>query len=236
MISTITVPKDKCIDIPEITVLSEDEFSRFLTRVKMDSKFSPVSLGFIPQSNLLEENDFILHRALKYKANVVIYNKAGSLTFYRFNEQKKVGRDYPGLGVGIIIPYPDNMIPLNYRSGTTNNRFGKWELPGGTVEFGASLEQTVRDEAMQEVCLDVEPLGYVSIHQDFPEAQHWISIGYVARRISGELRNGEPFKFEKVDLFPVTNLPKDTSVLTRLVVLEYLNKKGQYLKIDSVKE
>ena len=59
----------------------------------------------------------------------------------------------PIVGVGVII-VREGKILLERRKNEPGR--GKWSIPGGTVELGESLEQTVIRETREETGLSVE--------------------------------------------------------------------------------
>jgi 8-oxo-dGTP diphosphatase len=225
MILTITAPpklyKEK--DIAEIYVVSDNELHGFLQKYSLDKTFSSLPVNVEGSGNLIMSIDRITQTAFQHQANLVIYSANKSMTLYRVQEQKKPGHQYPGVGVGVIIENDQKEVLLTLRSGTTNNRAGLWELPGGTVELGDSLEDTVIKETKEEVGLIVVPEYCFSVVEDFVEGQHWISFGYVTKVVGGRLQNCEPHKFDKIDFFNPLNLPKNTADLTRKELADYLN-------------
>ncbi len=52
----------------------------------------------------------------------------------------KKGIDYIGVGVGAIIFNTDGKVFLARRDRKARSELGKWEFPGGGVEFGETLE------------------------------------------------------------------------------------------------
>ncbi|MFA7314851.1 MAG: RdgB/HAM1 family non-canonical purine NTP pyrophosphatase [Candidatus Magasanikbacteria bacterium] len=57
--------------------------------------------------------------------------------------------------VGIIIK--EGKMLISKRNDPHNIRFhGKWELPGGSVEYGETLEENVKREVLEETACDVE--------------------------------------------------------------------------------
>ncbi len=138
-----------------------------------------------------------------------------------------------GVGTGVVI-LKNNQVLLNLRNKEANNRIGEWELPGGTAEFGDTIEETVIKEVKEETNLTVKPLHCVCVHQDFVEGQHWISFGFVAELISGKLKNLEPHKFKEIKFFDLTKLPENTSKLSKEVIESF--KSGKKIEIPILRQ
>lgn len=227
----ITVPEltYASIDIKEIKVIPVDRLS-YLNDIRLiDNSFAP-KIENIDKTNILSPlhyNNRLLSRSMYHKTNLVAYNfdpKDPEHIFLRINETKRAGSEYPGVGVGIIIPNDNGQIVMTKRSGTSNNRLGFWDLPGGTVEFGDTLEDTVKKEALEETSLIVKPLRCLGVWEDDrieTGNQHWISFGYLAKHIAGKLKNNEPYKFSDVKYVNPDNLPKDTSRLAKDVMKKW---------------
>ena len=62
----------------------------------------------------------------------------------------KKGTDYIGVGVGAAIFNEEGKLFITLRGEKAKNERGKWEIPGGGVEFGEKLEQALKREMMEE--------------------------------------------------------------------------------------
>ena len=77
-----------------------------------------------------------------------------------------------------------------------------WALPGGFVELGEEVEDTVRREVREETNLNIEIIRVIGVYSD-PERDprgHVISIAYLCRRKNGvqSLKGGDDAKVAKV--------------------------------------
>ena len=70
----------------------------------------------------------------------------------------KKGVDYIGVGVGAVIFSPDGKIFLAKRGKEAGNESGKWEFPGGGVEFNETLEHALMREVTEEY-------GFAIVHR-----------------------------------------------------------------------
>jgi ADP-ribose pyrophosphatase YjhB (NUDIX family) len=233
----LTVPEGTGKDIKSVYVVDEGSLDEFLRRFTLDQSYSPVPVQINESLGFKGYHDKILEAALKNSTNLVALLPGGIVNLYRVQEQKRAGREYPGVGVGILIFNDPGEVLLTLRSGTTNNRPGIWDLPGGTNELGDGLEKTVVDEALQETGLIVKPEGCVNISEDMVDGQHWISFAYVARVIGGELDpTREGYKFDDMRFFPTDKFPDNTADLTRNVVESHAKGGDNYIPIDQIFE
>jgi ADP-ribose pyrophosphatase YjhB (NUDIX family) len=51
----------------------------------------------------------------------------------------------------------------------------KWDLPGGAVDFGESLEAAVRREIREELGVWLQLIHHIGHYEDIREGEHWIS-------------------------------------------------------------
>ncbi len=73
-----------------------------------------------------------------------------SLEVWRKTNMKK-GIDYIGVGIGAVIVDTDGKMLLSKRGPKAKNERGKWEFPGGGVEFGDTMEETIKREMKEEL-------------------------------------------------------------------------------------
>jgi 8-oxo-dGTP diphosphatase len=96
--------------------------------------------------------------------------------------------DRPIIGVGVIIVRED-MILLERRKNDPGK--GKWSVPGGLVEIGERLEQTVIRETREETGLSVgdpEPvdvINQVTLDENGKVKYHFVIIDYFVKLKSG---------------------------------------------------
>ncbi|HUI45448.1 MAG TPA: NUDIX domain-containing protein [Nitrospirota bacterium] len=139
----------------------------------------------------------------------------------------KKGVDYIGVGVGAVIFNSDGKVFLARRGKEARNESGKWEFPGGAVEFGETLEyallREVREEYGFEIAID-ELLDVVN-HLIPSEKQHWVSPTFLCRIKSGTPSILEPHKCDQIAWFAPDEIPKKLLTLASKKSLESLRKK-----------
>jgi 8-oxo-dGTP diphosphatase len=100
----------------------------------------------------------------------------------------KKGVDYIGVGVGAAIFNEKGEILLALRGAKAKNERGKWEIPGGGVEFNETFEQAIKREIKEELGVEIavgELLALCS-HIILDEKQHWVSPTYMCRITKGK--------------------------------------------------
>ncbi len=123
----------------------------------------------------------------------------------------KPGRDFIGVGVGVMIRNEKGEMLLGLRSSNSRNEAGKWSAPGGCVEFGETLENAVIRETREEFGIGIEIVKLLKLHNHFlpGEKQHWVNPLFEAKLVKGEPKIMEPGKILKFEWFPLDNLPEN---------------------------
>lgn len=100
---------------------------------------------------------------------------------------------------------------MNKRSANSRDEQGTWDIGGGGVEFGATIEDTVKNELREEYCTDAiksEFLGYRDVHRENAGVKtHWIALDFKVLVDRNKVANGEPHKFDSVSWFTLNTLP-----------------------------
>lgn len=106
----------------------------------------------------------------------------------------KPGIDYIGVGTGAFIIDDKGKILLTRRGPNARNQVGKWEAPGGKVEFGETARQTIIREAKEELGILIKIKDLLGFVDDIipEEKQHWAGPTWLASIVSGEPTIMEP--------------------------------------------
>jgi mutator protein MutT len=122
----------------------------------------------------------------------------------------KQGIDYIGVGVGAVIFNDEGKVFLAKRGKEARNESGKWEFPGGGVEFGDTFKDTIIREMKEEfgITIEVGKLLGVSDHIIIDEKQHWVSPAYICKIAEGVPEIQEPHKIDAIGWFELAELEK----------------------------
>jgi len=137
------------------------------------------------------------------------------------------GIDYIGVGVGAVIMLADGKVFLAKRGREVRNETGKWEFPGGSVEFNETLEHALVREVREEYGMEIEVLDLLDVvdHIIPTEKQHWVSPSFLCRVKSGVPSILEPHKCDAIGWFELNRIPKDQLSIASKKTFESLMKK-----------
>jgi len=130
----------------------------------------------------------------------------------------KAGIDYIGVGVGAVIINDNNEILLTLRGKKAKNEKGTWEIPGGAIEFGETLEAGLIREVKEELDIEIDVLKLIQVcdHLIPTEKQHWVAPSYLCKIVKGKPTIMEPEKCDKIDWFSLEEAQKlKLSIVTK---------------------
>ena len=115
---------------------------------------------------------------------------------------------YTGKTTTAIIPYPDKQILLIKRN--TRPFVGFWALPGGRMDPGETVEQTIVREVKEETGLEVEILWVVGEYvergiRENVEYEYYPTC-FVVKPVGGELKKQDS-EIQEMRIFRIDALP-----------------------------
>jgi len=135
-------------------------------------------------------------------------------------------KKYTGKTSTAIIPYPDDKILLIKRN--TRPFVGYWALPGGRMDPGETIEQTVVREVKEETGLEATIVRVVGEYVE-KGAREGIEYEYfptcfVVKPVGGELKRQES-EIQEIQLFSLNALPQPLAFEHDQMIKDYLFKK-----------
>ena len=119
--------------------------------------------------------------------------------------------DCIGICVSYICHDGKGRIVLNKRGKNSRDEQGRWDCGGGGLDFGTTVEETLRKEIKEEYGADVisfEFLGYRDVFRELDgKKTHWLAIDFMVLVHSLQVMNAEPHKFDAVEWFAPDALP-----------------------------
>jgi 8-oxo-dGTP diphosphatase len=122
------------------------------------------------------------------------------------------GIDYVGVSIIFFCHDGQGNFIMAKRSAHARDEQGAWDVGGGALEFGATVEETLRAEITEEygtIVLKYEFLGYRDVFRnDRDETKtHWLAMDFKVLVDPKHVYNAEPHKFDEIGWFRFENLP-----------------------------
>lgn len=121
-------------------------------------------------------------------------------------------REYPPrpiIGVGAVIMRTDQVLLVRRGSEPGKNQ---WSVPGGLVELGETVHETVVREVKEETNLDVEVYGLIDVVNNIVHDKegklrfHFVILDFFALRKGGKLQAGSDVR--EVKWVPLSQVKK----------------------------
>ena len=134
-----------------------------------------------------------------------------------------VGIACVGVGVAAIVIDDRGRIFMAQRGPLARNERQKWEFPGGAVQLHETLRDAVRREFEEEFGMIIDPVKILCVADNIlaTEKQHWVSICFVARHLSGEPRVREVGKCVSIRWCEQPNIPKPLAASSEIFLKTY---------------
>ena len=123
------------------------------------------------------------------------------------------GVDHVGVCVVYFCHDGKGEFVMAKRNNNTRDEHGRWDIGGGGLEFGETIDQTIRQEIQEEYCTNVlnyEFLGYRDVHRVHDgKPTHWIALDFKVRIDREKVQIGAPHKFDEIRWFTLNKIPKN---------------------------
>jgi 8-oxo-dGTP diphosphatase len=135
-------------------------------------------------------------------------------------------KKFTGKTATAIIPFPEDEVLLIKRN--TIPFKGYWALPGGRMDPGETVEQTILREVKEEAGLDVaivRKIGeYVEVGvKDGVEYEYYPTC-FLVKKVGGEIKKQES-EIQEIQLFSLDKLPYPLAFEHDKMLEDYLGPK-----------
>ena len=123
------------------------------------------------------------------------------------------GKDYVGVSVVYFCHDGNGRFLMQKRGQNCRDEKGNWDIGAGGLEFGITIEDTLRKEIQEEYSTEVlgyQFLGYRDVHRQDNRPTHWIALDFKVLVNKDKATNGEPNKFDDIGWFTLNELPSPT--------------------------
>lgn len=121
------------------------------------------------------------------------------------------GVDHIGVSASFVIHDGTGKILLHKRSKQCRDEHGAWDVGGGAIEFGESIEDAMRRELFEELCVEPVNMQFLTVYDAHREHDgvktHWIAIIYAIEVDPTKVKIGEPHKIDALGWFTTQDLP-----------------------------
>ncbi len=136
-----------------------------------------------------------------------------------------------GAGVGVMIVRAGKVLlglrkvkPKHMDAGLHGEE--TWCLPGGKMEYGETFENAAKRELMEETGIELKESRILCVNNDMNEYAHFITIGILAKKYSGEAEVNEPDEITEWRWFDLNKIPKNLFFPTQKIIECY--KQGRF--------
>jgi 8-oxo-dGTP diphosphatase len=131
---------------------------------------------------------------------------------------------FAGRTATAIVPFASDKILLVKRRTMPFN--GYWALPGGRVDPGETVEQTIVREVKEETGLDIAVVSKIGEYheqgvQDGDEYDYYPAC-FLAKVVGGEVRRQES-EIEEIKLFSLNDVPAALAFEHAQMIKDYIN-------------
>lgn len=123
----------------------------------------------------------------------------------------KRGVDFIGVTVPFVVHDGKGNILLQKRSQNTRDEQGRWDVGGGSMEFGETFEEAVRREVREELCADAKKVTFLEVYNALRDNNgtqtHWIALVHCVQVDPAEVKIGEPKRIDEIGWFKIDKLP-----------------------------
>jgi len=135
---------------------------------------------------------------------------------YTWGVTQELGR--PLVGVGVVFVREDKVF-LARRQGAHGE--GTWASAGGHLEWGETLEECARREALEELGLIVGDLKFLCVSNIVAYDRHYVDVEFLGEIGDQEPRLAEPEAFSQSGWFPLDDLPQPLFQAVTLALESY---------------
>lgn len=122
------------------------------------------------------------------------------------------GIDHIGAGVACIIHDGEGRILLMKRGPKARDENGRWDVCGGAIEFGESIDSAIKREINEELCASTLEIKFICVYDAHRKIDdnttHWIQLVHAVRVSPDDIKIGEPHKIDEIGWFTSKNLPE----------------------------
>jgi 8-oxo-dGTP diphosphatase len=123
----------------------------------------------------------------------------------------KRGVDFIGVTICFVVHDGSGNFLLQKRSQKCRDEQGTWDVGGGALEFGETMEQGVAREVKEELMVAPNEIQFLAAYEAHRthngNPTHWIALSHAAKVDPKKVKIGEPDRIDEIGWFNMNNLP-----------------------------
>ena len=121
------------------------------------------------------------------------------------------GIDHIGVSVSFVIHDGEGNIMLHKRGAKARDEQGHWDIGGGAIEFGESIDDAIAREIKEEFCVEPSDIKFLIAYDAHRTLNgtptHWIALVHTVQVDREKVKNGEPHKIDEIGWFTSDSIP-----------------------------
>lgn len=121
------------------------------------------------------------------------------------------GIDHIGVGIVAVVHDGHGRILLMKRGQKARDEQGRWDVCGGAIEFGETIDQAIKREVAEELCTEPTEVVFLSAYDAHREHNgdktHWVQVVHAVQVDPTKIAIGEPHKIDELEWFAIDSLP-----------------------------
>lgn len=121
------------------------------------------------------------------------------------------GVDHIGISAAAVIHDGHGKILLMQRGPKARDENGRWDIVGGAIEFGESIDDALVREVSEELLTEPYDITFLVAYDAHREHNgdktHWICLLHSARIDPSKIKIGEPTKISQLGWFGLADIP-----------------------------
>ncbi len=142
---------------------------------------------------------------------------------YTLTVTQEMGR--PLVGVGVVF-VREGRVFLARRQGAHGDN--TWASAGGHLEWGETLEECARREALEELGVTVAGLQFLCISNIIAYDRHYVDVEFLGDIGGQEPQLTEPEAFSEFGWFPLDDLPQPLFEAVRYALESYRSGRNYF--------
>jgi len=132
------------------------------------------------------------------------------------------------VAVGAIVFNKEGKVLIGRRGKSSRDEVGKWDFPGGAVDFGETFEEAIKREAKEEFGINIKLIEFFRPVQVIEPGKHWVGAFFIAKLASGEAKLLEKDKFSDLKWVSLEEIDKnELTVPGKQNFKAYIDKCGE---------